>query len=112
MQTNRIPLSERLERLEEVEANDNAYNIAIIKKMADMPIGTYLAAFGDALDRLIELLGLSPTKAKCLYYRDIAYVISKPCYDWSVKDAAVKILALPFQRYCEERTKKNGKNPS
>jgi len=109
---NKIPLEDRFRRIEDSNTSDNAYNIAIIKKMADMPIDTYLAAFGDALDNLIELLGLSPTTAKCLYYRDIAYVISKPCYDWSVKDAAVKILALPFQRCCEERTKKNGKNPA
>ena len=109
---NKIPLEDRFRRIEDSNTSDDAYNITTIKKMADMPIDIYLAAFGDELNKLIELLGLSPAKAKCLYYRDIAYVISKPCYDWSVKDAAVKILALPFRRYCEERTKKNGKNPA
>lgn len=110
MSTNKIPLTIRLLRLEDGEPSDNAYNTAIIKEMADMPIGTYLSAFDDELDRLMELLGLSPEKAKCLYYRDIAYLISQPRYGWSVRDEAVKILALPFQRCYEERAKKNGKN--
>lgn len=104
---NRIPLSIRLRRLDERKDDDNANNIAKVKQMADMPIGIYLGAFSEELDRLLKLLGLSPEKAKCLYYRDIAFLISQSRFDWDVKDEAIRILTLPFKRCLDERTTKN-----
>ena len=104
---NRIPLNIRLQSLDERKDDDNANNLAKLKKMAGMPIGIYLGAFDDELNRLIELLGLSSTKAKYLYYHDIAFLISQSRFDWDVKDEAIRILSLPFKRCLDERITKN-----
>ncbi|MDL2287998.1 hypothetical protein LJC32_01290 [Oscillospiraceae bacterium OttesenSCG-928-F05] len=101
---NRIPLTERLHLLNE-GVDKRAHNIAIIKEMAEMPIARYLAAFEGELERLARLLRTSPENLKDLRYRNVASIIAQSRYDWDVADEAVKILALPFKRYYEERTK-------
>ena len=105
MQTNRIPLSERLERLDGIDRSERA-NRAEVKKMAYMPITLYLGGFPVALDRLMALLNLSPTKAKTLNYLDITRLIARINKDWSRAEEAANILALPFQRCYQERLKK------
>jgi len=105
MPTDRIPLSERLERIDGIDRGERA-NRAEVKKMAYMPITLYLGGFPVALDRLMALLNLSPPEAKTLNYLDITRLIARAKKDRPRAEEAVNILALPFQRCYQERLKK------
>lgn len=104
----RIPLAERLGQLDE-GINAQEQNIAIIRQMANMYIDTYLAAFEDEMHQLLKLIDIAPQQAKFQSVCDIAYRTEMKELDWEQKNEAVKILALPFQRFCAERINKNGK---
>lgn len=105
---NRIPLAERLHLLDE-GVDKQEQNIAIVREMAETPITTYLAAFEDEMYRLMRIILMSPQQAKFQTVSSIAQWVERAELDWDEKNEVVKILALPFQRYCEERIKKNGK---
>ncbi|MDL2273307.1 hypothetical protein LJC34_01970 [Oscillospiraceae bacterium OttesenSCG-928-G22] len=102
---NRISLAERLGQLDK-GINVQEQNIAIITEMANMYIDTYLAAFEDEMHQLLELVGIAPQQAKFQSVCDIARRVEMKELDWEEKNEAVKILALPFQRFCAERIRK------
>lgn len=105
---NKISLDERLKNLYRGYASDNAYNLCIVQKMADMPIRTYLKDFEDEYTKLMELLTLKEEEMECATYRDIATKVhllqqlpETPLNDY-MKTEVLRILALPFLR-CYER---------
>lgn len=105
---NKIPLDERLKRLSKGYASDDAYNICIIRKMADVPIRIFLKDFESEYTKLINLLTLKEEEMECATYKDIAtkfYLLQKlpdtPLNNY-MKTEVLRILALPFLR-CYER---------
>lgn len=106
---NKISLDQRLNNLYRGYASDDAYNLCIIQKMADMPIRIYLKDFESEYSKLRDLLRLNEEEMECATYRDIVTKIhlfqklpDTPLNDYMKKEP-VRILALPFLRCYERR---------
>lgn len=105
---NKISLDQRLRNISRGYASDDAYNLCVIQKMADIPIQIYLKDFEGEYSKLRDLLRLKEEEMECATYKDIAtkiHMLQKlpdtPLNDY-IKKEPVRILALPFL-HCYER---------
>ena len=109
MKLNRIPLKERLERINEGYAGDEKYDISLITRLANIPITDYLEAFPFERRELLYMLGIEEEIAPHMTYREVAKQVEtlyESEEDMSKAESALNILALPFNRYCEERERR------
>lgn len=117
----KMPLSERLDRLETGYAAHPEYIPSVILAVAKMPIAEYFAACGEELAELGEILKIPLNILPSKSLQDIAAMIGWPDkthpLDSVSRGKAVELLAQPiiqlFQLYLDSKavSKKHGKFP-
>lgn len=110
MKVDKIPLAVRLERIENGYASDPKYNYSALKSWAKIPVCNYMAAFPEEKEQLGELLYLSVEELEELTYCGAARKVNESFFTAGPRRRhnaieAMKLLALPFERYFEERSK-------
>lgn len=75
MSVNKIPMKERLKRLQTGYASDPEFIISSIRAMADIPVRVYLISFPAEQQRLWELLNISEQKQETITYKKAAKYI-------------------------------------
>ena len=106
MKITKLPLTDRLGRLANDQPAYPEWAAAIVQRIANTPITSYMAGCPTELDQLKELLGLTPEQVNGMTYSDMAARINK-WYTSYTADApqryaaalrAVELLAAPLLR--------------
>lgn len=105
MQFQKLPLSERLQRLKNGQAAHPEYTACIIRRWADTPIVDYFAVEGEEKAEkeratLRSILDISEQEEEGMTYRDMAVCINRmrnqPGQNHRASDEAAILLATPM----------------
>lgn len=104
MNIQRLPLAERLQRMEDGYPAHPEYNASAIRTMAHTPISVYLHDYELARARLVELLKPRGAADDMTYQEAAAFVRDLQCMGAAVAAEVADLLAAPLL-HCVERRK-------
>ncbi len=115
MKIQKIPLQERLDRLNEYRPAHPEFIPTVIRSFANQHIGAYISGFVGAvaeLEKLSELLNIPLERLRCMSYGELAAKIDRlvhaPEPERSRGHKAVQILAAPMEAFFEATHRQRG----
>ena len=112
MQIEKMPLDDRLARMQNGYAAYTEYIPCVLRSFASMPVSDYLAPYGEEWERLCQILEITENK-DTMTYQEAAAIIHR---NWTENKRdlsmaeAIYILSVPFRDYFEGRNETHGKN--
>ena len=94
-----MPLSERLQRLDEFHPAHPEFPACAVRALAETPIPVFLAGFPDARDELAYVLDIDIAVLEQMNYQEVAeaiYPFWLARHDNIVAETAISLLASPF----------------
>jgi len=115
MKIQKIPLQERLDRLNGFYPAHPEYIPTVIRSFSEQPIGAYFSGFEGAdaaLEKLSELLSIPPERLCCMSYGELAAEIDRLVHSSQSEQSrghrAVQILASPVEAFFEATHQQRG----
>lgn len=112
MQIEKMPLDDRLARMQNGYAAYTEYIPRVLRSFASMPVSDYLAPYGEEWERLCKILEITENKDTMTYQEAAAIIYrnwTENRQDLSMAEA-IYILSVPFWYYFEGRNETHGKN--
>lgn len=94
-----LPLSERLQRLDEFHPAHPEFPACAVRALAETPVSVFLAGFQDARNELAYVLDLDADVLAQMTYAQLAAAI-QPFWEcrreFTIADVAISLLASPY----------------
>lgn len=94
-----LPLSERLQQLDEFHPAHPEFPACAVRALAETPVSVFLAGFKEARDELAYVLDIDVADLEQMSYQELAAAIY-PFWlcrrEFTIADVAISLLASPY----------------